>query len=77
MCRVGFFGLGRDFGGWIGFFGFGSGRPVPPRLTCRVGFLDFGSGQHVPLYLACWWVAFFGVGSGFLALGQVGPCLHV
>jgi hypothetical protein len=37
--------------GWVGFWGFGSGRPVPPCLTCRVGFF---SG----------WVGFLGFGSG-------------
>jgi hypothetical protein len=48
---------GLGFWGWIRFFGFGSGQPVPPFLTCRVGF--------------------FRVGSGFLALGRVSPCLPV
>jgi hypothetical protein len=46
MCRVGsgFFELDRVFGLWVG-----SGRLVPPCLTCPVG-----SGRPLLPYLACW-----------------------
>jgi hypothetical protein len=51
--------VGLGFLRLIGFFWLwvGSGRPVPPSLTCRV--------------------VFFRVGSGFWALGRVGPCFPV
>jgi hypothetical protein len=52
-----------DVSGWVGFFRVGSGRPVPPYLTCRVGSGFFGlgqvfglwvgSGRPVPLCLTC------------------------
>jgi hypothetical protein len=65
-CRVGFFGLGRVFGLWVG-----SACASLFDVSGWVGFLGFGSGRPVPPCLTC------RVGSGFGALGRVGPCLPV
>jgi hypothetical protein len=72
----GFLGLDRVFWLWVG-----SARAslfdVSGRVfSGRVRFLGFGSGSaRASLFGVL--VGIFGVGSGFLALGRVGPCLPV
>jgi hypothetical protein len=75
-CRVGsgFWALGQvesaraslfDVSGWVGFWGFGSGRPVPPCLACW-------SDRPVPICLTCRGRGFSGwVGSARASLFDV------